>query len=260
MDLAPDILVFTSPDQEFYVADDSILIQMTLSAIEGLNTLEVDHLSRNIPLVRIGETDFQSTTSSNIAFYYVVDSTEKSGDTALISFTVIDNRSLADSELLEYKVAEEIDTFTRIFGDQINPNFGNCLSIQDQKIYTLAEGLANPEKIDFLFYYDSVFSWTLIGPNAGFGNDSLISELSNFSVRRDTRFDRGIFNSSFSNLVNDGPIVEIDSIPQRRYIDSISSGSTFYFLTAEDLRGVIQMRSFQDSLGNFGTLEVKVQR
>ncbi|MEQ8358318.1 MAG: DUF4466 family protein [Cytophagales bacterium] len=260
MDLGPNIRLDSSPDQDYFVKDDSIYFRLTLSAINGINTLEVDHVTGNFPILRIGETTFKDASSQFIGFYYVIDSTENSGDTALLSFRIIDNNLLSDEIMYEYKVAEEIDTVTSIFGDQNNSNFGNCISLEDLKIYTIQEALQNPERIDFILYRDSVLSWALLSPNVGSGNDSLIAELSSFSTRKNTRFDRGIFSGSFSALNNDGPLVAIDSIPTRRYIDSISSISTFYFLSEENKRGLIQLRNFSDTLGNFGTLEIKVQR
>lgn len=260
MYLGPNIRLDSSPNQEYFVKDDSIFFQLTLSAIEGINTLEVDHVSRNFPILRIGETTFQNSNSQFIGFFYVVDSLENTGDTALISFRIIDNQSQISETTYEYKVAEEIDTVTGIFGDQLNPNFGNCISIEDLRVYTIAEAVQNSEKIDFLLYRDSILNWTILSPNVGAGNDSLISELSSFSTRRNTRFDLGIFSGSFNALNNDGPLVEIDSLPSTRYFDSINSLTTFYFLTEENKRGLLQLRNFTDTLGNFGTLEIKVQR
>ncbi len=260
MDLGPNIRIDSSPDQEYFVKDDSIFFQLTLSAINGINTLEVDHVSRNLSILRIGETTFQNASSQFIGFYYVIDSTENSGDTAMLSFKIIDNNLLSDEASFEYKVAEEIDTATRIFGDQNNSNFGNCISLEDLKVYTIEEALQNSEKIDFILYRDSILSWVLLSPNVGSGNDSLITELSSFSTRKNSRFDRGIFSGSFNTLNNDGPLVAIDSIPTKGYIDSINSISTFYFLSEENKRGLIQLRNFSDTLGNFGTVEIKVQR
>lgn len=260
MYLGPNIRVDSSPVQEYFVKDDSIFFQLTLSAIEGINTLEVDHVSRNFPILRIGETTFQNSSSQFIGFFYVVDSLENTGDTALISFRIIDNQGQLSETTYEYKVAEEIDTVTSIFGDQLNTNFGNCISIEDMRVYTIAEAVQNSEKIDFLIYRDSILNWTLISPSDDAGNNSLIAELPSFTTKRNTRFDDGIYTSDFNSLVNDGPLVAIDSVPVTKYIDSVNSTSTFYFLTEENKRGLLQLRNYSDTLGNFGTLEIKVQR
>ena len=259
-DLGPNILIATSSPQTYYVENDSIGFQINISAIEGLKSLAINHVTRNLELANLSGTTIENETSLGLVYFYVVDTSERTGDTALISFEVRDLQDQFKSELFEYQVAEPIDTASGIFGDQLNPNFGNYISLTDLRVYTLNEALQNPEKIDLVLYRDSILSWTVISP-IDLVNDSLVPEISSFNIRRNTRFTTGLFTSnSFDNLVNDGPLVAEDSLPQLLYIDSISVGATLYFQTQDEKQGLLRIGNFADTIGNFGTVEIKIQR
>jgi hypothetical protein len=178
-DLGPNILLATGSLQTYYVENDSIAFQINLSAIEGLKSLSVDHVTRNLELLRLSGTVIENETTLGLLYFYVVDSSEQTGDTALISFEVRDVQEQFKTALFEYKVAEPIDTVTRIFGDQLNPNFGNCISLIEQRIYTLDEAVQDASAIDLVLYRDSVLNWTLISP-IDLVNDSLVPEMANF--------------------------------------------------------------------------------
>lgn len=259
-DLGPNILIGTGSSQSYYVENDTIAFQINLSAIEGLRSLSVDHVTRNLDLLQLTGTVIENETTLGLLYFYVVDTSEQTGDTALISFEVRDVKDQFSSALFEYKVAEPIDTATRIFGDQLNPNFGNCISLIEQRIYTLDEAGQDASTIDLVLYRDSVLNWTLISP-IDLVNDSLVPEMSSFNLRRNTRFTGGLFDGAdFNNLVNDGPLVAEDSIPQLTYLDSINGARVLYFITPENRQGLLRLSNFADTVGNFGTVEIKIQR
>lgn len=259
--LGPNIIVNASPDQIYYIENDSIFFQMTLSAVEGINDLQVDHLGRNLKLLNIGPDFFQNSNKNFLGFYYVIDSSERTGDTAFISFQITDRESQIASSLFEYKVAEPIDTASRIFGDQLNPNFGNFISLQNFSIYNSSEAAQNANDIDLIIYKDSILNWVVLSPSVQNQNDTLISELALFNTRKNTRFDPNLFSlANFTGLNNDGILVAQDSVPTFRYMDSISTTRVLYFYTQENKQGLLSLRNFSDTLGNFGTIEIKIQR
>ncbi len=260
-DLGPNILVTVQPLQEYYVVGDTLIFQISLSAINGINDFDIRNVKNNTSLFSLSESDFLNATSRFLNAQYFLGNDERSGDTTLLQFLVIDTKQLSRDFFFEYKVAEPIIIDTLIFGDQLNPDFGNCLSLSDRKLFILSEAVQNAEKIDFIFYKDSVLNWVVLSPNVGGGNDSLINELSNFSIRRDTRFNSSLITSNqFTTINNDGTLLELDTIPQSRYLDSISTTTVLYFIDQDLKLGALRLSNFQDTLGNFGTVEIKVQQ
>lgn len=260
-DLGPNILVGISPTQTYYVEGDSILFSCNISAIEGIREFNVDHLTRNLKLLALGEDFFNSSTTQGIQFYYVIDTSENTGDTALINFDVIDTELLTASSLFEYKVAEKIDTASFFIGDQENSNFNNFISLRTLKTYSAAEAIQNSDSIDLIVYRDSILNWVLLSPSVLAPNDSLIPELANFQTRRNVRFNTGLFSSAeFTSLNNDGILVAEDSIPAENYIDSINVITTFYVYTPGNRKGLVRLSNFSDTIGNFGLMEIKIQQ
>ena len=260
-DLGPNILVSASPTQTYYVEGDSISFFCNISAIEGIREFNVDHLTRNVKILALGQDFFNSKTTQGIQFIYIVDTTENTGDTALINFDVIDTELQSSASLFEYKVAEEIDTASFFFGDQDNEIFNNFISLRTLKTYNASEAIQNSDSIDLIIYRDSILNWVLLSPAVTAPNDSLIPQLANFQTRRNVRFNTGLFSSTqFNSLNNDGILVVEDSIPVQRYIDSISVITTFYVYTPGNRKGLIRLSNFTDTIGNFGLMEIKIQR
>lgn len=218
----------------------------------------MDHLTRGI--TPIFETSL-SGTDSRFTLVYIVDSSENSGDSAVITYELLDQNGFSTGGTYAYTVAEPIIVDTVIIGAQNNSTYGNCLSLQDFSVQSISSSAIDENKVDLIFYFDTTISWAILSPDVGSSNDTLLPSLSNFSTKRNTRFDATIFNpNNFTGLSNDGPLVDTDTLPQIDFIDSVSQSTVLYFLTQENKRGLLNIRNFTDTLGNFATVEIRIQR
>jgi hypothetical protein len=259
LDLNPKITVFSNPSGIYVSPEDTLILKIRLTALDGFQSFRIQEVSTGVVLSL--NADQLGKGQVLDSFIYLGLAQYDSGDSLFYEFILIDKKQRLGTDKMSFFVANPIDTFSWNFGIPEDSSFHSFFSARPLKTFNLSNAGQNFGFIDLGFTLDSG-SWLASSPADSMFSQVLVPEVGFWPILNQTVLSETMISASEFNKINtDGPIWDsFDSLVSK--VVNIQENQVFSFFTVDTLVGLALVEDIQlsDSLPPSIKVSFKVQK